>query len=77
MIQELGLAITEELSISHAGLCGELLARTRRQGLSLGDCACLTVAACLGATAVTADREWQQLNGQPLGDGVIRVHVIR
>ena len=77
MIQELGLAITEELRISHAGQCGELLAMTRRQGLSLGDCVCLTVAASVGATAVTADREWQQLHGQRLEDGEIRVHVIR
>ena len=34
---------------------------TRRQGLSLGDRACLALAHRLDATALTADREWSRL----------------
>lgn len=34
---------------------------TRRQGLSLGDRACLALAHRLRATALTADREWSRL----------------
>jgi ribonuclease VapC len=34
---------------------------TRRQGLSLGDRACLALARRLDATAVTADRQWSRL----------------
>ena len=34
---------------------------TRRQGLSLGDRACLATAAVAGGTAVTADRSWKRL----------------
>ena len=77
MIREINLETAAGLSSDHAGPCGELLARTRRHGLSLGDCVCLTVAAFIGATAITADREWQKLHGQPLGDAQIRVSVIR
>jgi ribonuclease VapC len=77
MIEELSLGIEEEFSIGHAALCGELLAKTRRQGLSLGDCVCLTVAACAGGTAVTADRRWKELDGQRIGSGEIQVQVIR
>ena len=38
-----------------------LRSSTRHAGLSLGDRACLATAAALGATAVTADREWGRL----------------
>jgi PIN domain nuclease of toxin-antitoxin system len=41
-----------------------LAASTRRQGLSLGDRACLALARRLGATALTADREWSRLEVQ-------------
>ena len=77
MIRELGLDIHEELSASHAALCGELLARTRGQGLSLGDCVCLAMAACAGSVAVTADRQWMNLHGQRLQGRDIRVEAIR
>lgn len=40
---------------------------TRRQGLSLGDRACLALARRLKATALTADRQWSQLKlGVPI-----------
>jgi ribonuclease VapC len=38
---------------------GFLRPATRGAGLSLGDRACLALAAALGAPAVTADRSWQ------------------
>ena len=76
-IKELKLDIDEELPTSHAILCGELVAQTKPQGLSLGDCVCLTVAASHGSIAVTADRRWQELDGQRIENNKIRVLVIR
>ena len=76
-IEELKLDIDEELPARQAALSGELVAHTRQQGLSLGDCVCLTVAASKGSIAVTADRKWQELNGQRIGSHEIRVLVIR
>ena len=35
---------------------------TRRQGLSLGDRACLQLAACRGLPALTADRVWAEID---------------
>ena len=40
---------------------GELRPRTRAQGLSLGDRACLALAGRLGLPAYTADRAWAKL----------------
>jgi PIN domain nuclease of toxin-antitoxin system len=60
--------------LSFAARCWE----TRRDpGLSLGDGVCLTIAAWLGAVAVTADRRWQELDGTVLNDATIRVELIR
>lgn len=42
----------------HALAAGLLRRATRPHGLSLGDRACLALAASLGAKAVTADRSW-------------------
>jgi PIN domain nuclease of toxin-antitoxin system len=77
MIGELSLDIEQELSMGQAALCGELLAKTRRQGLSLGDCVCLVVAAWVGATTVTSDRQWKDLDGIRIDNREIRVQVIR
>lgn len=41
---------------------GKLRAATRSAGLSLGDRACLALAASLGATALTTDRAWERVN---------------
>jgi PIN domain nuclease of toxin-antitoxin system len=41
---------------------GLLRAPTRRFGLSLGDRACLAAAAATGATALTTDRIWSNLD---------------
>ena len=76
-IEELKLDIDEELPARQAALSGELVAKTRQQGLSLGDCVCLTVAASNGSIAVTADHRWQELNGQRIENNKIRVQVIR
>jgi ribonuclease VapC len=42
----------------HARLAGALRATTRKLGLSLGDRACLALAATEGATALTCERLW-------------------
>jgi ribonuclease VapC len=76
-IGELKLDIDWELSTRQAILCGELVAHTKPQGLSLGDCVCLTVAASHGSIAVTADRRWQELHGRRIDNNEIRVQVIR
>ena len=77
MIEELDLDVDQNLPVHQAALCGELVAHTRQQGLSLGDCICLAVAASKGSIAVTADRKWQELDGQRIGSHEIRVLVIR
>jgi PIN domain nuclease of toxin-antitoxin system len=46
---------------------GALHAITRRQGLSLGDRACLALARRLAATALTTDRAWSRVDlGVPI-----------
>jgi PIN domain nuclease of toxin-antitoxin system len=40
---------------------GSLVPKTRPAGLSLGDRACLALAAQLGARALTADRSWSRI----------------
>lgn len=45
-----------------AGLAGMLRAATRHRGLSLGDRACLALAIRENATALTADRNWADLD---------------
>jgi PIN domain nuclease of toxin-antitoxin system len=52
---------------------GALRAATRDQGLSLGDRACLALAAERGATALTADKVWQGVS-EPVG---VPVELIR
>ncbi len=76
-VEELHLDTDEEFSLGQAADCGALIAETRKQGLSLGDCVCLTSAAWAGKVAVTAERRWQELEGRPLGGGSLRVNVIR
>ena len=54
----LGLLVTP-FSPNEGIVAGELYLKTQKQRLSLGDRACLATALSLGATAVTADRNWQ------------------
>ena len=56
---------------SQAFQSGELRKSTRHRGLSLGDRACLQLAARRGLPAVTADRAWGEL------DVGVEVRVIR
>jgi PIN domain nuclease of toxin-antitoxin system len=58
-----GLMDTLQLNVSpfdriQARLAGALRATTRKLGLSLGDRACLALAAAEGATALTCERAW-------------------
>jgi PIN domain nuclease of toxin-antitoxin system len=54
-----GLQIDVRVYDEDAALAsGFLRPATRRAGLSLGDRACLALAAALGVPAVTADRSW-------------------
>ena len=55
----------------HARLAGNLVARTRPLGLSLGDRACLALGLALKAPVYTADRSWKSVK---VG---VRIHVIR
>lgn len=56
---------------AQALLAAALVPHTSRLGLSLGDRACLALAATLKGTAVTADRAWAEI------DTEIRVEVLR
>ena len=56
---------------SQALQSGQLRRSTRHRGLSLGDRACLQLAAMRGLPAVTADRAWKEL------DVGVEVRVIR
>ena len=76
-LHELHLEVEEEFRARQAEFCGALLGTRRDLGLSLGDCVCLTLAACSGAVAVTADRRWNELDGAVLNDQTIRVELIR
>ncbi len=52
------IGFDEELAFS----AGALREPTRAHGLSLGDRACLALAQRLGVPALTADRQWSQLD---------------
>jgi PIN domain nuclease of toxin-antitoxin system len=52
-------AIAFDADQAHAS--GRLRRKTRAAGLSLGDRACLALAARIGATALTADRAWPEV----------------
>jgi ribonuclease VapC len=47
---------------SLAEAAGVMVVRTRRHGLSLGDRACLALAAAHGLPALTADRSWRDMD---------------
>ncbi len=62
---------SEPFTAEHARIAGDLVARTRPLGLSLGDRACLAVGIALQSAVYTADHSWKGLR---LG---IRIHHIR
>ena len=45
-----------------AQACGTLISRTRQNGLSLADCACLALGAREKLPVVTADRAWKEID---------------
>ena len=74
----LNLEVVEELGAGHAIRIGEVAAANRKIGMSLGDAACVTMAACAGQTAVTADRMWSQCtwpDRQGLGEAPALVQI--
>lgn len=52
----------EPFDEEQAVLAGKLRSTTRSKGLSLGDRACIALAAIRGATVVTTDRAWAELD---------------
>ena len=61
-LDELALRVVP-FSEAAAYAAGTLHSDTRRLGLSLADCACLTLARWMKAPAVTADRLWREVAG--------------
>jgi ribonuclease VapC len=62
---------TVEFDTSQAYLAGTLRNVTRSRGLSLGDRACLALAASRGAIAVTTDKAWKDF------DNIARILLVR
>ncbi len=60
-LTRLGLSV-EPFGEPQAVMVARLRERTRSRGLSLGDRACLALAAERGSIAVTADRSWAELD---------------
>jgi ribonuclease VapC len=58
--------------VDQARIAGALRGSTRALGLSLGDRACLALAASLNATAMTADRVWGQISADGVAVQLIR-----
>jgi len=69
-LEALGLEILPFTAVL-AEMTARLRSATRQAGLSLGDRACLALAALLGLPAVTADRVWPDL-GLPIEIRVVR-----
>ena len=69
-LEALGLDILPFTSVL-AETTAQLRSATRQAGLSLGDRACLALAAVLGLPAITTDRIWPDL-GLPLKIRVVR-----
>ena len=63
-----------DFDVEQASTSALLRVTTRELGLSLGDRACLALARGMGATAVTADRAWADLDEAATG---VHVQVIR
>jgi len=60
-VRALSLNVITDLPVETAERCASLHKATRAQGLSLGDCICLGVAALHGWTAVTRDLAWAEV----------------
>ena len=60
-LESLGVQILP-FTVEDAGYTAQLWSISRQAGLSLGDRACLSLAARLGLPALTADRSWAALD---------------
>jgi ribonuclease VapC len=60
-----------DFDLVQAGHTGKLRNLTRSKGLSLGDRACLALAASRGAIAVTTDKAWKDF------DNIARILLVR
>ena len=60
-LESLGVQILP-FTVEDAGYTAQLRSISRQAGLSLGDRACLSLAARLGLPALTADRSWAALD---------------
>ncbi len=69
-LAELDIVVCD-LDRKQAEMAGLLRPRTKIAGLSLGDRACLALAATLGGIAVTADRAWANLSVD------VAIHTVR
>jgi ribonuclease VapC len=58
-------------TFEHARFSGDLVVQTQKLGLSLGDRACLAVAAALKCPIYTTDKIWKELKIP------IKIHIIR
>jgi PIN domain nuclease of toxin-antitoxin system len=61
----------EPFTSDHAKIAGDLIAKTEKYGLSLGDRSCLALAIALKAPVYTTEQIWKNLK---LG---VPIHVIR
>jgi PIN domain nuclease of toxin-antitoxin system len=64
-IEGIGLEVGD-FDAAQAYACAELRLSTRQAGLSLGDRACLALAAARGLSALTADTAWSRVEGAQL-----------
>ena len=60
LVERLGIPVLQVFGSSSAAFCGQLHAGSLKQGLSLGDCICLTVARAEQRVAVTKESRWQE-----------------
>ena len=65
------VAAEEPLTSEQARIAGDLIAKTEKYGLSLGDRSCLALAIALKAPVYTTEQSWRNLK---LG---VPIHVIR
>jgi ribonuclease VapC len=60
LLAKLGIEVISELDAEQAEACGRLHAGSRKFGLSLGDCVCLTMARAKKLVAVTKEKIWEE-----------------
>jgi len=71
------LSYAVDFDAEQAVYAAELSRWTKPLGLSLGDRACLALAAKRGATAWTTDTAWRKLSSNVLSYGSFKIHLLR